>query len=473
MNYKDAKYGLVIGRAIDGCGLTKCAVELQTWCNRNGVELEIFAYEGKKMSRHKAHVMDYVGYKEKDLDNLQESLNKKDVVIFFSYPYAKSDHSYVKSFYDKIIMGVNNPVKIGFIHEVHKTYIDKIPYMVGIMNNMDAIYGYGPTTWFNRAMNEMFPSKVKDNRVKRIPLWLDFETAVKYRNENPGKEHKIMYIGRWTSTKEPHRLLFLAPHIKKLDNDFKIVLRGIEKSRGAKDDIYDNPYCIDMTSEKKGPIVNEHGCAEVYKEYIHDEAMQEMSNTMFGCSFFHLDKHPEEYGDRMEYTMMEIIVNGAIPVFDVHWAKHNVMASTEKTFYDYNIEHPFMIVSDREKLEETAKEIIDISKNELKQKEMIDNGFNVIKMEFDADNICPSMLQDFIDVGKDKKKFKTNEDIIRHLIAPEYVDEYLKLYNEYKDDHIVVFGYREMYEKNIFSILDGNKEVEIKEFKKSRLKKNK
>ena len=471
MKHQNAKFGLILGRALAGCGETFCAHQLQTWCNRNNIDLEIFAFDGKKMARSKSHNIEYTGYRENDLDSLKEQLESKDVVIFFTYPYAKSEHSYVRNFYNKIVKGVNKPIKIGFIHEVHKTYIDKIPYMIGIMNNMDAIYGYGPETWFNKAMQKMFPSKVQNGRVKRMSLWFDFEDQAKFRNTAPNKERKVMYIGRWTSTKEPHRLLFLSPYIKQLDSNFKIVLKGIERSIGAKEDIYNNVYCIDMTNLKKGPQPNEKGMAEVYKEYIHDDAMQEMSKTMFGCTFFHLDKHPEEYGHRMEYTQMEIINCGAIPIFDIHWAKHNIMASTGMSYYDYNIKYPFMIVSDREQLEDTAKEMMAIANDTNKQEEMIINGFNVIKAEFDANIICPKMLQDFIDIGKDTAKFQSDEDIIKHLIDDEYVEEYLRLYNQYKDTDIIVWGYREMYEKNIFAILDGKKEKELQEFKKNRTRK--
>ena len=470
MDYKNAKFAIVLGRAIDGVGCTRCAVEIWTWCQRNGIDLEIFAHVGKKMSRHNSQKFDYVGYKEKDLDDIQKQLNEKDVVMFWSYPYAKFSHSYAKSFYEKIVKGVTKPIKVGFTYELHKTFIDKIPYLVGIMNNMDIIYGYGPNTWFNRSMEGMFPSKKAEHRVLRMTHCVDFEEMKQFRNDNPHTDKKIMFCGRWTTTKDPSRLLNMAPYIKKLDPDFQVKVMGMEKSRGAKDDIYDNPYCIDMTDPNKGPQPNEKGCAEVYKEYVHADAMKELSNSMFAFSGFHLKE--SEYSDRWECAMMEYCNAGAIPVFDIDWAKHNhLIRTTGETYYDYNLKHPFMLVNDKNDLETTAKEIVELSKDVEKQKEMIKNGYKVVTMEFSADEVVPEMLQEILDLGYDKNKFKTDEDIIRHLIDDEFVDEYLKLYNEYKDKNIVVFGVRELYEKNIFGIIDGNKEIDIKEFKKSRKKK--
>lgn len=469
MDYKKAKYAIVLGRHVDGCGCQRCNIEMKTWCDRNNIDVEIFAHVGKKSARFNSQQMDYVGYKEKDLDDIQKRLNEKDVVIFASYPYAKFDHSYIRSFYDKIIKGLDKPIKVGFIYELHKTYINKIPYIAAIMNNMDVIYGYGPNTWFNQSMEAMFPHKKEENRVRRMTHAIDLEEMKQYRNDQPGKERKIMFCGRWTTTKGPSVLLNLAPHIKKLDPNFVIKLRGIEKSIGAKTDIYDNPYCIDCTG-KNGPKANEKGCAEVYKEYAHADAMKELSNTMFGFSGFHLKE--SEYSDRVECSMAEYINCGAIPVFSEHWAKHNhLIASTGETYYDYNLKHPFMITFTEDTLEETAKKIIEVSNDEKLQKIMIDNGYEILKKEFDPGWIVPDLFQTCLDLGYDKHKFKTEEDLIRHLIDDEFVDEYLKLYEKYKDKDIVVLDCKNIYENNTFAIVEGNKNVVIKEFKKSRLKK--
>ena len=472
MDYKDKKYAIVLGRHYDGVGCVACAREIWTWCMRNNIDLEIFVHVGKKSARFNSQRMDYVGYKEKDLDDIQKRLNEKDVVMFWSYPYAKFDHSYIRSFYDKIIKGLDKPIKVGFIYELHKTYINKIPYIAAIMNNMDVIYGYGPNTWFNRSMEAMFPHKKEEDRVRRMTHCIDLEEMKRYRNDQPGKERKIMFCGRWTTTKAPATLLNLAPYIKELDPNFSVKLRGIEKSIGAKSDIYDNPYCIDCTNEKTGPKPNEKGCAEVYKEYIHADAMTELSNTMFGFSGFHLKE--SEYSNRVECAMAEYINCGAIPVFGEHWAKHNrLIASTGETYYDHNLKHPFMITFTNDTLKETAEKIIEVSKDEKLQKEMIDNGYEILKKEFSPDWIVPDLFQTCLKLGHDTHKFKTEEDLIRSLIDDEFVDEYLKLYEEYKDKEIVVLDCKGLYENNIFAITEGNKNTIIKEFKKPRTRKKK
>ena len=77
---------------------------------------------------------------------------------------------------------------------------------------------------------------------------------------------------------------------------------------------------------------------------------------------------------------------------------------------------------------------------------------------------------DVVDKLKDNDKFKSEEDMIKYLIDADFVDEYLDLFHKYNDDEVVVWGYRELFANNIFSIIDGKKEKEIQVFKKRKKK---
>ena len=63
MSYKNKKYALILGRSVEGCGCSFCAHQLQTWCDKNGVDLQIYGYAGKKMSRTNSHNIRYTPYK--------------------------------------------------------------------------------------------------------------------------------------------------------------------------------------------------------------------------------------------------------------------------------------------------------------------------------------------------------------------------------------------------------------------------
>ena len=59
---------------------------------------------------------------------------------------------------------------------------------------------------------------------------------------------------------------------------------------------------------------------------------------------------------------------------------------------------------------------------------------------------------------------------IEEMRLQSIADEYLDLFHKYNDDEVVVWGYRELFANNIFSIIDGKKEKEIQVFKKRRKK---
>lgn len=462
MDFRKAKIAMMMGKGIEGCGVTRICSEMQSWCNKNNIKFTVFGYDEKKYARSKSHKLDYVSFQMDDMKDIENQLNDYDMVIYNSYPSSKHNHDAIRLFFTHLVKNVN-AIKVGYIHEIHRAYIDKIPYLLKIMNEMDMLYGYGEKIWFSQMMAKAFPSKKIGERIKRFNLWFDFDEAKKFRNENLNdKKKKIMYIGRWTSTKEPHRLLYLSPLIHEQDKDFDFEMQGIEHSIGAKFDIFTNEYTIDRTG--KEPKNLEHGLVNVYGEYNHDEAMNDMAHSMFGCSFFRIPKHHEDYGDRMEYTMIEMINCGAIPVFDIDWAKNNKM-STGEYYYDAK---KFAIISDPENLQGTADEIIKVSKDESLRKEMMQNGYEIVKREFDADKVLPTMFQEILDTGKDEGKFKNDESMIKSFIDDEYINEFLDLYHQYNDKEIIVFGVREMIEHNIFSIIDGHKENEIKIFKHTR-----
>ena len=189
---------------------------------------------------------------------------------------------------------------------------------------------------------------------------------------------------------------------------------------------------------------------------------------MFACSFYRMPKAPNDYGDRMEFTQIEIIGSGAIPVFDRHWSENN-RTRDGKRYFDI----PYSaIYSDKENLEETAQKIIEVANDPELQKKYIETSYKLVKQEFDANIVLPEMFNYILSVGKDENKFKSEKQLIKQLIDKEFIDEFLELHDKYiADNEIPVYGIRELYSNNIFSILDGKKEKEIKVFKKSRLKK--
>lgn len=452
---------MVMGQSIEGCGVSRTCAEMQTWCNKNNVPFTIYSYDERKYTRRTIHNITFVPFLIEDIDDIVKELNKFDVVLFNSYPSNKFPKESIIRFYHGLVKKVTTK-KVGFMHELNKTNIDKIPYLLGIMNEMDLIYNFSEETWFSQTIEKILPSKVIGKRTKKFTMWFNFDELDKIRNVDVDSKNKeLLYLGRWTSGKDPSRVLNLAPLLIEKDKDFKCELIGIERSIGAKFDIFDHPNTIDMTM--KEPKYGETGCVNVYGVYNRNDGMKKLSDTMFGCSFYRMSV-PSDYGNRMEYTQIEIIACGAIPVFDKHWAENN-RRKNGKTYFESEYSG---IYSDKENLEETVEAIIKVSKDKELQRKIIDTSYKIVKEEFDADNVLPEMFNYMLDIEKDENKFSTDEELIRSLIDDKFEKEFIDLYNFYRYDEIVVLGIRELYNNNIFSILDGKKEKEIKAFKNVR-----
>ncbi|AEO93565.1 alpha-glucosyltransferase [Bacillus phage G] len=464
--YKEAKIALIMGQSIEGCGVTRNAAEMFQWSKKAGVKFDIYSYDERMYNRRDAHEMDFISFTRENINSTVEKLNQYDIVMFNSYPSNKFEKQAIIDFYEKVIKGVTT-IKVGFMHELNKTNIDKIPYLVGIMNEMDVIYNFGEETWFSQTISDLLPSKEIGKRTKKFTMWFNFEDLENnYRNKYSldDKSKKLVYCSRWTTMKGPRRVLDLAPMLAVKDPEFKAELKGIERSIGAKFDIFDHPNTLDCTGRTPDP--NSTGTVPVYGPYIREEGIDFMAKNLFIASFYRMPKAIQDYGDRMEYSQIESIAVGSIPVFDTNWGENNRTLDGQRY-----IDVPYSaIYSDEKDLEGTVEKLIEVANNKELQEKYRETSYKIAKQEFDANIVLPKMFNEILAIGKDTNKFKSEKDILQNLIEPDFYEEFLDLYEEYTNkNEIVVLGIRELT-NNIFCILDGKKEQQIKAFKKSKRK---
>lgn len=455
---KGKKIALIFGQSIEGCGVTRTGAEMQQWATKNDVDLRVYSYDERMYNRREAHALDFIPFMKTDIPNIVEELNSFDAVLFNSYPSNKFEKETVIAFYEDLVKNITT-VKVGFMHELNKTNIDKVPYIVGMMNQMDLIYNFSEDTWFSQTISQLLPSKKVGDRVKKFTMWFNFEELEEnYRNKVglSDKEKQLLYIGRWTTMKDPRRVLDVAPLLKELDPSFKYALRGIERSIGAKFDIFDHPNTLDLTGKKADPEAQ--GFVPVYGPYVREEGMAELSQSLFGANFYRMPKAPQDYGDRMEYTQIETIAVGTIPVFDKHWGENNRIRDGRRY-----IDVPYSAVySDKENLEETAKLLVEIANSPELQEKYRETSYAIAKQEFDANIVLPEMFEYILSMGVDEDKFQDDDSLVLALTGnEEYVEEARNLREQ---GEVVVLGIRELT-NNVLCILDGKKEKEIKKWK--------
>lgn len=413
------KIAMIFGKGLDGCGVQRGAVEIATWAQRNNVQFHVYSMKGRSFARAKGHSMpiEPVDFKHTEIPSLVEKLNSEyDIVILNSYPSSKHDPAAIIAFYENLVKKIDKPVLVGMMHEIKKANIDAIPMILPILNYCDIVYNFSEKTFFSNEFSSYFPSKNLGERTKRFKMWIDLtELKKNYRDvySLKDKDRKLMYVGRWTSMKDPRRVLDLYPIMQQKDPSFRLALHGIERSIGAKFDIIDHPNSVYDLNFKEYDW-NVDG-VPTFGPYNYADGMELISTSLFACSFYRLPKEPHNYGDRMEYTQIEIIGCGTIPVFDKHYGEHNFDSNGDRY-----IDNDYLAVwSSRDDLGETADKLISIANSPSEQKLYRDSSFNFIDREFNADNVLPEMFDYILKTGKDHDKFVDDKSLMNHLFKSD------------------------------------------------------
>lgn len=446
------RVAILFGKGLDGCGVTRGAREIQIWGERNGHDIKIYSYAERKFARGSGHDMSYVDFLKDDIPNISKELENYDIVYINSYPSASNSRDSIDAFFWDLIMKIKKPIIFGMMSELTKMNINKIPYLLGYMNACDVIINFGLKTYFSKKCSELLPSKRLGERIRKFEMWFNFvEETEKLRADYDvhQKRPELLYLGRWTTMKHPRRVLDLGPMLRQ--HGISARLLGIERSIGAISDVFDHPDAYDMTCNTfRG---NPEG-TPIMGPYVRKEGMRAMAEVLFGCSFYRMPKDPNGYGDRMEYTQIEIIAVGSLPVFDKHWSENNRLRTGE-TYASI----PYSgIYSDADNLPETVDLLKEVAGDIGLQKKIRDTSYEIIRSECDADSILNEMFTAVLDLGRDVNKFSNIEDLLSEISgSTDYASEFLKLRSENK---IVAMGLEEV-PNGILAIFDGKKRVEV------------
>jgi len=406
------KIALIYGKGLDGCGVQRGGVEMMKWAKKAGHVCDLYYVGERSFFRGKGHgdISDFFKIDRKDFKDVASKIDQNyDVVIVNSYPSVKHDNRTILSFYNDLMKGLNKPIVVGMMHEIYRGTIDRIPMLLLLLNECDIVMNFSEKTSFAVEFGNIFPSKKIHERIKRFKLWADVDSLSNIgRVDTSLQKKRLAYLGRWTTMKDPSRVLKLAPILRNLDSEFKTLIVGIEKSIGAKYDIIDDPQSEYFSSTKfthELPELSDSTKTPVFGPYDHEVGIKIMGQSMFGASFYRLLNNKNNYGDRMEYTQIEMIALGTIPVFDVDFGRNNHLDSGAT----YDSIDKLAVWSDVSKLDETAERLVELSRDVNERKKYHSTGMDFVRQEFDSSKVLPSMFETILKIGKDENKHSTLE----------------------------------------------------------------
>jgi hypothetical protein len=394
---------LVMGRGVEGCGVTRYTIEYKNWLEKQGKEVVVYALKDKSnFTRANAQKFDYKIFTA--VDDISGKLNECEYVVYMSTPSVSNSSKAIDSFMEYCVKAVK--VKKVFIQHDHKNQsLIRNARMWDILEMCDIVFTHCLQSDF--GIKYQLGKLVPPSPIYEFKIGIDF-TDFKQKKFSE-KVDRISYFGRFARFKHPERLLELRKGLKA-----KIIteMRGLERSIEAVDiykrayeepyDIIDYHYPIKLIKQKikvkaycysyveefkkrineiqeKKDIQDCFDKTYVYGPYEREEGMEELSKSKFGCSFYELDARA--YGNHVEFAMLEIVALGLIPIFSKHWGD-NTKHISGKPFSSI----PFSgIYMGPDNIDEVCNEIIKLNNDEKIYNEYVDKCIEVYKQHSSTD----------------------------------------------------------------------------------------
>lgn len=324
------RIAIIMGRGVEGCGVTRYVVEEQAWYRSQGHKCDVFAGVDKLWPRRTAQPLELKAEIDSTTcDKIGRFINDNyDIVYFQSWPSKNHSALYGERFFD-LIQALKKPLRIAHqndhkIHSINRNY-----KLFEYLALMDATFTFTTTCKYAQLVKEKLP----DLPILTVGNGFNFDEYRKMWIPFVEKKRNITYFGRFATFKDPQRLVDNFDKFHKAK--FQVEMRGIERSLGSLKLFYEDPAvrdkqrdCIFEVHPKNG-IVPKHtkpiprNKLLIYGPYTRmgEDGLPRLAESMFGADFYHLDA--EYYGENMmEYSMAEIIAVGTVGVFDSHWMQH-------------------------------------------------------------------------------------------------------------------------------------------------------
>ena len=385
------KVAILLGRGIEGCGVTRFALEQEKWFKKQkSIICEIFASDDKKWGRRNAQQHTIKTFENDRVKGLAKILDEEyDIVYYHSLAGRSNSEEYQNLWFEYLVKGVTKPLKIAFQHDHKLGSLVRNHKVWETMMYMDAC--------FTHSLGSPFCKKLKEKGIKTpvdtFSVGFDFDSLAHVIRPVNRQLKRVSYFGRFAGFKDPERIVDMQPLLQQ--SGFFSELRGIERSIGSLPLFYndtkdrENTYktnIYEVNKKNPDPFLKSLTKTYIYGPYNRVEGLAELSASMFGADFFNLDS--DSHSNNMEYSMAEIIAVGCIPLFDVNWAKNTRHINGEL----FNDLKSFAIFSDRDNFTKTIAEM-EVLANDLEYRDKFRrNSFELAKEHCDSSKAFKDIL---------------------------------------------------------------------------------
>jgi len=338
------KIAIILGRGVEGCGVTRCAVEFETATPNT----KIFATVDKKWARRDSMSFDkdefICGNMEETNRVINEVNQNFDMVLIYSVP-SKTHPEDCQTNFVTLVKSITLPKAI--VQLDHKMQsLSRNAKFDEICKNVDVLMTHSLTSDFTRwAEREGVTTPFR-----KMALGFNYDDhRAKYWKPIDEQDHKtVRWIGRLSGWKGPNLMMdFHARQLK--SKGFITILEGLEASIGWAGILYEKgdskngtPLYQDgdienyfrprkelgevkFTEDLHGTEVPGAG-AYLYPPYTNIDCMERMSRSAYGSDLYHLQSHM--YGNNIENCHAECVASGTIPIFHKHFCDNIIHRKT-------------------------------------------------------------------------------------------------------------------------------------------------
>jgi hypothetical protein len=324
--------------------------------------------------------------------------------------------------------------------------------------NADIVFHFDTTTTFSNIVDKLGLQKAGD-RLHKYTLWMNFDDLDQWRHRYINKKVLgVASVTRWSSSKNVRRTIDIMDAIQDLRPEWHCEVRGIERSMGAKIDVLD--YEKTIYNNPNGNKDNEEkGTVNVFGPVNRNEGVDIVANHMFATAFWSMPKDPENYSNRMEYSQIEVIGAGTIPILDTHWAKNN-FTKDGIAYYDIPYSAVYCESRDEEEINRVVDQLIEIESDPVLTQKYLDTGHALVVQEFGADTVIPEAIDQIMSVGKNTNQL-TIPELCKKYVNMGFAEGVAQLEKQGKQ---AVFNI-DAFENGLVKSLEDKKEVLIKKIK--------
>lgn len=319
-----SKIAIVMGRGIEGCGVTKFTIEQTKWLKGKGYNFTVYASKDKSWTRKNSHdISNIVQLKLSNPDETQKMIdecNASDVVIINSLPSLSHPEKCIQQF-KRFLESVYTPIVL-IQHDHASSSIKRNACVEEAISKSKVIFGHSSDNDFARmvktstgggGLGGFFGDDVSKTILNFQP-GMDFD-SIRSKYWKPIEQTNNItnkWIGRTTSWKGYVQMFqFHNEYLRK--NGYITTLEGIEKSPAYIAFKELSEFHAHVTDDINEVALYTNEPAYVFGPFINDEMLERMSRSAFGYQLSTLDKRFIERS--IEYTHCEIACVGVVPVF--------------------------------------------------------------------------------------------------------------------------------------------------------------